>query len=558
MNPALYLRALRRRWVDLVLAGAVGLAVGVAVPSVAPPGPPVRTYEATSVLLSTSDPFLSGYTNLKALAALAKVGEVPRRVAESTAFEGDPVVLAQMVETRANAEAGILEITVSSSDGQRAATLADAFANELVAFLGEQRASATSAQARALQEELDALEREIRVLDRSIPSAAGSQRSILEAQRAAKIGDYQLLYQTYQQVARGALDTGSLQLIQSATPIPVDVGGLQAPASRGGWVVLGAVLGLLSGAVLVLVLDRFDTRIRTRQDAERHFGLPVLAEIPFVPRWRREEGVITVARPKSPAADAYRILGATLAMPRPLSNARDAEGDGDGQVTVGGSVRAPRTILVTSPGPGDGKTSVVANLGVAVAGRGASVLIVSCDLRRPAVHRMFGVPNEGGLAEALRAEEGGPLLDGRVFETGVPGVRLVPSGVRRSQTAELLSTAAMARVIAQAGRKADVVLLDTPPILTTSDAAGILSKVDAVVVVARAGRTTAEVAERTSELLKRLGAPAIGVVLNAATEITVPSRYHYYRYYHAPVGAPRRRGFPRLARPSGKGKDLGW
>ncbi len=139
----------------------------------------------------------------------------------------------------------------------------------------------------------------------------------------------------------------------------------------------------------------------------------------------------------------------------------------------------------------------------------------------------------------------------------MPGPCL-PSGVRRSQTAELLSTAAMARVIAEAGGKADVVLFDTPPILTTSDAAGILSKVDAVVVVARAGRTTAEVAERTSELLKRLGAPAIGVVLNAATEITVPSRYHYYRYYHAPVGASKRRGFPGLARPSGSGKDLGW
>jgi hypothetical protein len=141
---------------------------------------------------------------------------------------------------------------------------------------------------------------------------------------------------------------------------------------------------------------------------------------------------------------------------------------------------------------------------------------------------MFGVSNDKGLAEALRSQHDGRILvDGHVKKTSIKEIRIVTSSTGPDNPGGLLGSDNMQQVLQEARENADVVLLDTPPILTGSEAAFLFPEVDAVLVVARAGSTTVELAERTSELLKRLGTPVIGVALNSSAGMGAPR--HNYR-----------------------------
>jgi capsular exopolysaccharide synthesis family protein len=294
--------------------------------------------------------------------------------------------------------------------------------------------------------------------------------------------------------------------------------------------ILAGFLGLLAGVGLVFLRERFDTRIRTKEAAEQHFDLPVLAEIPYVRGWRRRSTIAVVTHPKSAVSDSFRVLAASIVRRPPTP---------------------PQAILVTGPGPGEGKSTVAANLAAAFAEVGKKVLVVSCDLHRPSIHTLFGVPNSRGLTDALRSQpDGNTIVNGQGWRTAMPNVRLVPSGQIPEKPGELLASPLMRQVIAEAREVADVVLIDTAPILAASDATHLFPLVDAVLVVGRAGRTTTLSAQRTSELLLRLGAPVVGATLNGSTEARLPRGY--YGYY-ADGQRRERRSRRRLPTPVGLG-----
>jgi capsular exopolysaccharide synthesis family protein len=537
-----YLKALRRRWIDVVLAIVVALGAGWVLTSVAPAGETQKSYEATSVLVSTGDSLAPGITNLGALAALTTVGDVPQRVAEKIDYEGNPLELTEQVRASANLQTGILRITATSSKSREARVLANTFARQLIGFLEDQKASTVAREGEPLSERLDRLDIEIKLLDEQIRNAPPGEVSVLQAQRDAKVRQYGLLYESYQQLAATATNPSGLQIIQAAYPVQVETGGFRPPESRVGRMIIAGILGLIAGIVIVLFLETFDTRIRNREAAERHFDLPVLAEIPRAHRTKRK-GLATavLSDPRSRFADAFRVLGAMLTVWRPLRGGKPASAAG---ATQGDP---PRTVLVTSPGPADGKTTVVANLAASFAMRGYRVVILSCDFRRPRIDMLLGVPNGSGLAEALQSPNGTKL---EMKPTSLTGVRLIPSGAPPERPAELLGSEKMRSIIRDARADSDLVLIDSAPILTTSDPADLVQEVDAVLLIARVGRTTPEVGERTGVLLKRLGAPVVGVVLNASTEITTPR--NYYGYYQVRAAPKRRRGIPHLARHSTK------
>jgi len=345
----------------------------------------------------------------------------------------------------------------------------------------------------------------------------------------------------------------------------------EPPRGRNSRLILASLVGLFGGIALALVLERFDTRIRTKKAAERAFGLPVLAEIPFIPKrkrgglaavvpWRRSGEDVPVILPYFPrVSDSFRLLGAGISRAA-LMGRLGAGGPWTGR--TGGRNGLGAAILVTSPGPAEGKTTVVANLAMTFAQVGKKVLVLSCDFRRPHIHELFGVANTVGLVEALQSESGLPVLDGHIRQTPIRDVRLVPSGAHPRNTAALLSSDRMRTALEEARREADIVLLDTAPLLASAEVTHLFPIVDAVVVVARAKRTTAELAERASELLKRLDAPVVGVALNGAMEVPVPSSY--YRYYSPPSPAqgpgtlgngPGGRAAPANGRDGGRSQD---
>ena len=285
------------------------------------------------------------------------------------------------------------------------------------------------------------------------------------------------------------------------------------------------------GVGIVLLLERIDTKIRTKREAEQHFGLPVLAEIPRL-SWRdgRRVSVTAAEEPRSALADSFRLLEAGVSRMSLDGERRlhrpDEDTPGVGKEAFPTRPAGSRTILVTSAAPGEGKTLVVANLAATYAELGKRVLVLSCDFRRPKIHRLFGVPNDQGLSKALEAGNGRPILRGHVRSTSLTNVRVVPSGETPESAGELLTSRNMREALIEARKDADIVLLDTPPVLATSDASHLFPEVDTVLLVARAGKTTAEVAERSSELLRRMRAPVVGVALNGSTEEMVPRGYY--------------------------------
>jgi capsular exopolysaccharide synthesis family protein len=182
-------------------------------------------------------------------------------------------------------------------------------------------------------------------------------------------------------------------------------------------------------------------------------------------------------------------------------------------------------VLVTSPGAGDGKTTVAANLAMVFGELGKRVVLVSCDLRRPGAHRLFEIPAAPGLAEVLEGE--GQVQPAR---TSAANVRIVPSGDVHGVPGKLLGSGRMRQVIDQLRREADIVVLDTSPVLVSSDVAPLLNQADAIVVVARANSTKVEFAERTGEVLRQLETRVAGIALNRVKEISLPSSgRHYYQ-----------------------------
>lgn len=516
MDPIEYLRALRRRWALLISVVVVALAAAWLTTSVVEVGPAIRSYQATALLLSVGQINVPGVSNLDTVARLATIEPVLDRVAKDVDYEGDPASLAASVQAFADPTAGLLSITAFSRDAKEAVTIADGFVRGLLGFLRDRKAATVSREAEYLQQSMEELSQEITQLDRELATAAlGTRADILRAQRDAKILAYSSLSVQYQTLISTSSQVSGLEILQDAYARPVTLQGFQPPRSRTSRMAVAGAIGLVVGIFLVLVLERLDTRIRTRDASERYFRLPVLSEIPVISKVKRDP-VVTSTRPISPAADAFRLLAAGLAG-RVLNGA-----GGKGQPSVG---RRVPIVLVTSAGRWEGKSTVVANLGAAFSQVGKRVVILSCDFRQPSLHEFFGARDGLDLAEVLRnGSNGQPVLDGHIQETYLPGVLFVPSGSTSRRPSTLLTSPGMRRALEEARALGDIVLLDTPPILSASDAAHLVGEVDGVLVVARAGRTTIEQAKRTAELLEQLGAPGVGLALNASSELRAPRR----------------------------------
>jgi capsular exopolysaccharide synthesis family protein len=508
VEPLDYFTALRRRWV-LVVAFAVfgALAAAVTTPSRPSASPTVSTFRASHTLIRDTAPGVQRTVDLATAALLVRVGEVPKRVADEVDANVAGPVLAGQVTTVVDDAVGTISITVNDADGARAARLANLFAAEALQYLDEREQERQRLQLDTIGTRLDDLQRQIGELEGQINGADERAARVLVAQRDALIRTYGTTYEQFQNISARGPDRSGLITLEEAVPIAVSRGGFQAPSTRSGRMALGTVLGLLLGAGIAILLERIDTRLRTKEEAEGTIELPVLAEIPVLsrPQQRRRE-VETILRPSSSSAEAYRGLRASI---RLLPIVRVA---GQGPATV---------VLITSPGPREGKTSTVASLAATFARANESVLCIDFDTRRPELHRAFGLDDE---APALTTIEGlsSDQIMAMAQQTVVPNVRLMRL---QGDPTDLLSQAH--HLLAVASRHADVVLVDSPPLLATTDARELLPLVDATLLVCRVGKTSVEMAQRADELLQRAGGRALGIVL-----IGVPRPPSQWRYYY--------------------------
>jgi capsular exopolysaccharide synthesis family protein len=531
MEPLDYLRLLRRRWRLLVAAVLVaGVVAWITTP--ATPSNEQVTYEATQTLLR-DDSALTPPPALAQVALFVKTGEVPQRVADRIGSGASAADLIKRVEVTPDEPSGSIEITASGPSREAAAELANAFGEETLSFFGEEAQSVQADAIEAANDEVSRLQAEIDDIESQITkaTAAGKGTGVLEAQRDARIRQYALALDQQTQVLDQPPPSAGYLTLAAATPdlaSPRD-GGFETPRSRPVRVGIAMILGALLGLVAVLIAERLDPRIHTRAGAMEAFGLPVVAEVPRGDRVRGKgpRPIAFVTNPLSAAAEAYRSLRAAVLL-TPVSHLGSRRGSNVAE-------DEPQVILVTSPTPGEGKTTTVANLAAAFAETGRSVLVLSCDFRRPEIHRHFDRPDRPGLRDVLTGER---ALGDVAVSTPVPRVHIAPDGGGLRHLGDLAAEGPA--LIELARDQADVVLIDTAPVLATNDASELISSVDAVVLVCRSGGTTTEAARRTRTLLERLSTPVVGVVL-----VGVPDSETSYSGYYASSERPSEPPQPR-------------
>ncbi len=277
-------------------------------------------------------------------------------------------------------------------------------------------------------------------------------------------------------------------------------------------VFLALIVGLALGIGLAFVRERLDERVTDRDHFEAALGAPILAIVPRVPGWRNrgDAKLVSVSAPDSAASEAYRAARTTL-----LYLARE------------GGLNA---IAVTGPGQGEGKTTTTGNLAVSLAQIGKRVVMISCDLRKPRLHRFFGIENTVGVADVLMGLADVPNA---LFKTQVPGLLMMPSGHTPHNPAELLASDAMDDLINELRKVADYVILDTAPALVVADALGLAPKVDGVIVVADASKSHRSSLEFMSAQLQRSGGQLIGGILNNLDPSDSKKYASYGKYYRS-------------------------
>jgi protein-tyrosine kinase len=228
--------------------------------------------------------------------------------------------------------------------------------------------------------------------------------------------------------------------------------------------------------------------------------------------------LIAETEPKSPAAEAYRTLRTNI--------------------QFAGLDRPCRTIVITSATPSEGKTTTAANFGVVCAQAGSRVCLVDADLRKPSLHRVFGIDNQRGLTTALL--EGKPLADVAV-STRVPGLSVVVSGPLPPNHAELSASQRMRDLLEAATRDFDLVLCDSPPVLSVSDAVALSAQCDGVILVVRVGGVSTAAVRRAAEQIDAVKGRILGVLLNRVNIRRGGYYAEYHRYYHAYYGADPKR-----------------
>jgi polysaccharide biosynthesis transport protein len=285
---------------------------------------------------------------------------------------------------------------------------------------------------------------------------------------------------------------------------------------------LGLILGLACGIGLAFTLESLDTSIRTTEEVNAISTLPALGTIPLqfasngslrkrlkpVPVQTNDSespALVTYARPKSEAAEAYRSLRTSI-----LLSSFGAP---------------PKVILVTSALPQEGKTTISANSALVLAQRGGRVLLIDADLRRPGIDKLFGFRSRGGLSTLISG--GDKFEDVVVPFAELPNLWILPAGPIPPQPAELLGSTVMKDQLARWRTEFDHVVIDTPPCLSVTDAVLLSPEVDRIILVARAGKTTKIALRRACDLLLQVNARVMGIVLNALNMHSAEGYYYY-------------------------------
>lgn len=329
-----------------------------------------------------------------------------------------------------------------------------------------------------------------------------------------------LLGQLKQASLAAGLNSSNIRVVDKAR-VPLHPSSPNIPRN----IEFASLIGLLCGIAIPFGLEALDTTVRTPEQAESISGLPTLAVIPLlsapsgavtsitkghllkkVPRSATGPlPLISYLEPQSEIAEAYRALRTSILL---SSNSHP-----------------PRSILVTSSVPQDGKTMTCLNIAIVLAQQGKRVLLVDADMRRPNIHKAFGLEGRVGLSNILT---GGAKADDAVLATVQPNLFVIPGGPVPPHPAELLGSSLMQDLLTRWRDDYDHIIVDSPPVIAVTDPVLLSVLTDGVLLVIRSGQTTVAQVRRTRDLIQSVNADLLGIVVNGA-DLSSPD-YYYYHY----------------------------
>jgi capsular exopolysaccharide synthesis family protein len=405
----------------------------------------------------------------------------------------------------------ILLFQAQHPNPQRAADLAQGFATEYLNYRNQATLAPFQSAYKKWEAQFQQDNRALSDFNAAHPFKPDELRSITGQRndlQAARDIDLQYIQQNQQAINQVTSDA------QSAIIQPAKVAHHPVRPNHLRDALFGVIIGLALGIGAAFLRDYADDSIRGPEDLERQAGAPLLGVVPHVTskasggKTPREgaQFLVSVADPKAPATESYRTLRTNLLF-----------------VSVGGPVRR---LLIASPVKGEGKSTTAANLATVMALAGQRVLLIGADLRRPSIHRFFGLSNRVGLSSVLSGQA--TLLEA-IQDPGVKGLRVMSGGPVPPNPAELLGSVAMKQLLEQAGEAGDCVILDGPPVLGLADASVLATLSEAVLVVVNEA-TNRRVLAHARDQLAKVRSRVVGAVLNNFGPAT---SYYYYADYYA-------------------------
>jgi succinoglycan biosynthesis transport protein ExoP len=291
---------------------------------------------------------------------------------------------------------------------------------------------------------------------------------------------------------------------------------------------LAIILGLFMGVGLAFFFEYLDNTIKNPEDVKEHLNIPYLGLTPLFStenKWNKKDDtsaeLVTFNYPKSTASESYRGIRTNIR----FSSAESV----------------PKVILITSAGPQEGKSITAANLAVTMAQAESKVIILDCDMRKPKMHKIFGITKEHGISNLL---VGTSDVGGAIIHTRVPNLDIIPSGPIPPNPSELLGSTRMARLLNALRKEYAHILIDSPPSIAVTDAVLLSKSADGVILVISAGHTAREIVKNSVAQFGAVSASILGAVLNGVDMSRDGYHYQYYYYYYSEDG-DRRKKFSR-------------
>lgn len=268
----------------------------------------------------------------------------------------------------------------------------------------------------------------------------------------------------------------------------------------------GLLLGLIAGLFLAVLNDQLDQRFRSSSEIDSAIGLPILSRVGRV----KTDGLFPIVADNSPEGESFRMLRTLL-----LNDVRSGE---------------LRILSATSPLPGDGKTTILANIAAAFAKLNMSVVLIEADMRRPTFHKRFGVPADGGLADVLK---GTAQLDEVLIPSGVTNLTLLTAGTGTANPSELLQSEEFDQLLKTMKERFQLVIVDVGPVLAVSDPIIVAQKSDGMLLIVRSSNDTKQQVVDAVDTLRSANVKMLGCIVNTFGSGREFERGGYYGYYYA-------------------------